>query len=411
MSSFFFFTKLPRQSTIRRTWYLQTQWADETFTVYATDCLCVWKGTADAQFIRTSLKPDEVSVKEYLNLIRPALTQESPGEKYSCTVEAPDDGGDGDPADEVNVLWKVSLNKRLSLKGSLALARIKDDENGGSPMEVILDMNAERLAALENVSHTLQQECDDLRSKVSSTCAELAKIAERKSRLEMDMYKKFCVILNQKKEKIRNLKAQLSVASSQQVTSQKRLDVVKEEKGCDVDDSVTEDELDNDSANGSEEEEDDGEIYKTSRTLNPDSGSMPSLDLLDLSLDGEKGAKGKTSLCGVRRRHVIDKPSDVSQKDSSSVSAVVSSSSPSSSSSSSLTLSGSIQSFQNLSMSTSSPSSSGLGRKKSVLQAVSPAKKRKAEKDKKSAETRPKKYKQLRLDNMDPDDLIGMADT
>lgn len=423
-SSSFFFTKLPQhqqQAVPKRTWYLQTQWTDETFTVHATDCLCVWKGTADARFIRTSLKPDEVSVKEYLDLIRPALTQENPGEKYSCTVEVPDSSsGDEDSADEVSVLWKVSLNKRLSIKGSLALTRIKNDEDGRNPMEAILDMNAERLSALEIVSHNLQRECDDLRSKVSSTCAELAKIAERKSRLEMDMYKKFCVILNQKKEKIRSLKALLSAPASQQTSSQGQLggndgnkDGEKEKNEYDADGPMTEEEeLDNDSANeyGDEEEGEDDDIDKTSRTLNPDGESMPSLDLLDLSLDGEKGTKSKTTLCSVRRRHVIDKSDDADQKGSSSGSVLVSSSSPSSSSSSSLTLSGSIQSFQNLSMS-SSPSSSGLGRKKSVLQAASPAKKRKAEKDKKSTEPRSKRYKQLRLDNMDPDDLIGMADT
>lgn len=399
----FFFTKLA-ESPDRRAWYLQTLWEKEEFTVYATDCAEVWKGTADAQFIRTNLKPDELSATEYLDLIRPALTQKNPGEKYSCTIET----GGGDTVGNVSVVWKVSLNRRLSLKGALVLSKVIDGAGGlgqkSNPMEIILDMTAERLSSLENVARSLQGECDDLRTKVSSTCAELAKIAERKSRLEMDMYKKFCVILNQKKEKIRTLKGQLAVASHHQVLLQKqheRDETLGRVAKTDSKTITINDCLDNDSAEEDDDIDGGDDDDKISKTLNPDSEGVTMLDLLDSSLDNKK-----IPSCGIRRRHVTDKLDDnESGKESSQENASLGSSF-SRSSSSSMSLSGSMHSFQSL-----SSSSSVLVRKRSVQKVASPAKKRKTGKKETGAKAQPTRYKQLLLDNMDPDDLIGMADT
>lgn len=400
----FFFTKLA-ESPDRRAWYLQTLWEKEEFTVYATDCAEVWKGTADAQFIRTNLKPDELSATEYLDLIRPALTQNNPGEKYSCAMET----GGGDTAGNVSVVWRVSLNRRLSLKGALVLSKVVDGAGGlrqkSNPMEIILDMTAERLSSLENVARSLQGECDDLRTKVSSTCAELAKIAERKSRLEMDMYKKFCVILNQKKEKIRTLKGQLATASHYQVLSQKQQHERDEALGrvakTDSKTITINDCLDNDSAEEGDDINDDYDDDKISKTLNSDSEDVTMLDLLDSSLDNKK-----IPSCSIRRRHVADKlDSNESGKESPQDNGSLGSS-LSRSSSSSMSLSGSMHSFQSL-----SSSSSVLVRKRSVQKVASPAKKRKTGKKETGAKAQPTRYKQLLLDNMDPDDLIGMADT
>ena len=406
-SSFFFFTKLAPSSD-GKAWYLQTLWTAETLTVYATDCVNVWKGVADAAFIRTSLKPDEVSTSEYLDLIRPALTQEAaPGARHSCSV------GEGSGGEAI-VSWKVSLDEHFSLKGSLKLAKVSHS-NSNSPMEVILCMNAERLASLERTSQALQRECDELRTKAASTCAELAKIVERKGRLEMDMYKKFCVILNQKKEKIRSLKASLEAEKNRVAVAAPFVDngdgnttpVIAGEEG--VGGAVPE--LDNDSAD--EGDECSGGTACYDGTLNPDMGDMPSMDLLDLSLDGGKAS----ALGGVRRRYVGG-PSvaPVQKRDSAALSL--------SGSLSSSSLQGAlVQSLSSLSASTlsSTTSSSSLNKRKIVQQATSPAKKKKKKAvgrpatktggEKQQQQQQPKKYKQLRLDNMDPDDLIKMADT
>ena len=222
--------------------------ADETvtgFTVTASDCTCVWRGTADGAYVARHLVPDGLGADDYLRRTRHALTSSSSSSSSSrdeCGVTvAPDraqatlwwrlplcDDGDENRgsnngnnsssrdaggADEGEWLLDdggADAATAMCLSGSLVLERVPLPGCGGHEALLhVLDVLGARVAALETQRRTLQCTAAQREQECAHMGTVLAQLTAYKARLEHDMYARFCAVLNEKKRRIRELTAQL----------------------------------------------------------------------------------------------------------------------------------------------------------------------------------------------------------
>lgn len=204
------------------------------FTVTATDCTCVWRGTADADHVARHLVPDGLDAGDYLRRTRRALTS---GSRDACGVTvAPDraqatlwwrlplcDDDDNNKGNSIdnnsdNVdegEWSLDAAEdaaqRMCLSGSLVLARVPLPGRGGPEALLhVLDLLGARVAALGTQTRALQRTAAQRGDECAHMAAALAQLAADKARLERDMYARFCAVLNEKKRRIRELTALLA---------------------------------------------------------------------------------------------------------------------------------------------------------------------------------------------------------
>lgn len=192
------------------------------FTVTATDCTRVWRGTADQEHVARHLVPNGLDADDYLRRTKHALTSSSSSEGCGVTV-APDganatlwwrlplcDSGSSSTADSEWLLDAGDAAPGLCLSGSLALTRVPlPAHSGPEALLLVADTLGARVAALETQKHALMKAAARRDAEAAHMADALAQLTAYKERLERDMYARLCAVLNEKKRRIRELTAQL----------------------------------------------------------------------------------------------------------------------------------------------------------------------------------------------------------
>ncbi|KAL6064509.1 hypothetical protein QOT17_010905 [Balamuthia mandrillaris] len=191
--------------------YLRTWWQADCFDLTLSDARHVWSGAASKEYIEGTLKPPEMPLAEYMRLTRQALTsQDLTKKRFSYKLSA----SSTVPGD-VEFTWRIRLQESaisFSMKGTLPLRRVKD---GQAEIQQFFDWFLQRQNLIEKENKQLRQRNERLHAQKEEANTHLNALVEEKVALEQELYKKFVVILNEKKRRIRELKAELTTRPTQ----------------------------------------------------------------------------------------------------------------------------------------------------------------------------------------------------
>eukprot|EP00727_Mastigamoeba_balamuthi_P006204 m51a1_g2202 hypothetical protein (415) ;mRNA; r:159427-161178 len=197
----------PRLSVVRvpvggRDHFVTTRWAaDGSVAAQATDGRRGWAGAADAAHVDAALRPEGLALAEYSRLALASLS--SP---RTCALSAPDG-----PAGPLRLRWSIALegNEAIAVTGELEL--LPTERGGGRG---VLSELAAEVAAQEQALRESRSALARARERSAQAQAQCEALVSAKERVEQDLIKRFLAVLNEKKRKIRELKADLAAARS-----------------------------------------------------------------------------------------------------------------------------------------------------------------------------------------------------
>uniref|UniRef100_A0A663N6I0 DNA repair protein XRCC4 n=1 Tax=Athene cunicularia TaxID=194338 RepID=A0A663N6I0_ATHCN len=189
------------------TYFLQISWEKDLgtgFGLILTDGQCAWTGTVSEAEISREAADMEMNREKYVEELKKALIagEESAG-KYNFSISR----------DEENMECHFSYERNLK-DGSFRLGSLKL-QAVSSPAEVVKELIGyclDCLGRLQAKNEHLQKENERLFSDWSDVEKRLEKCVEAKEELEVDLYNRFILVLNEKKAKIRNLQKLLNEA-------------------------------------------------------------------------------------------------------------------------------------------------------------------------------------------------------
>ncbi|XP_010006700.1 PREDICTED: DNA repair protein XRCC4 [Chaetura pelagica] len=189
------------------TYFLQVSWEKDLgtgFGIMLSDAQCAWTGTVSEAEISREAADMEMNREKYVEELKKALIagEESAG-KYNFAISR----------DEGNMECLFSYERNLK-DGSFRLGSLKL-QKVSSPAEVVKDLIGyclDCMGRLQAKNEHLQKENERLLSDWSDVEKRLEKCVEAKEELEVDLYSRFCLVLNEKKAKIRNLQKLLNEA-------------------------------------------------------------------------------------------------------------------------------------------------------------------------------------------------------
>ena len=199
-------------------------------SVTATDCKDVWQGNMDKEYVEKNLKPDGFSVDQYLRQTKHVVVDSiaDDGSGMDCDISLMnegknavlswklpigenDDDGQSDSLDD-GFVADGRKNSMMRISGSLKLNRIEippTEEHGA--LFHVLEIAGKRISELEQQKIITLRDGEKRNAENVRMKAAMDKLVSFKEKLEHDMYAKFCVVLNEKKRKIRELNQQISV--------------------------------------------------------------------------------------------------------------------------------------------------------------------------------------------------------
>ncbi|XP_059348345.1 DNA repair protein XRCC4 [Ammospiza nelsoni] len=203
------------------TYFVQVSWEKDLgtgFGLLLSDCQCAWTGTVSESDISREAADIEMDREKYVEELRKALIagEESAG-KYNFVISR----------DEQNKACHFSYERNLK-DGSFRLGSLKLQEVP-NPAEVIKELIGyclDSLGKLQAKTEHLQRENEKLLSNWSKAEKRLEKCVEAKEELEADLYKRFVLVLNEKKAKIRNLQKLLSEAEESTADAKCTRDII-----------------------------------------------------------------------------------------------------------------------------------------------------------------------------------------
>uniref|UniRef100_A0A8C8RVA7 DNA repair protein XRCC4 n=1 Tax=Pelusios castaneus TaxID=367368 RepID=A0A8C8RVA7_9SAUR len=182
-------------------YFLQVTWEKHLgtgFLVTLSDGQSAWTGTVSEAEISKEAADMEMEREKYVEELRKALVLGAgPANLYNFSVSK-----DGDNAECCDFSYEKNLKDVSFRLGSLKL------QKDSSPAEVIKELICHCLdciAELHAKTEHLQKENERLLSDWNDVQGQLEKCVEAKEELEADLYKRFVLVLNEKKAKIRNL--------------------------------------------------------------------------------------------------------------------------------------------------------------------------------------------------------------
>uniref|UniRef100_A0A663NAF9 DNA repair protein XRCC4 n=1 Tax=Athene cunicularia TaxID=194338 RepID=A0A663NAF9_ATHCN len=195
------------------TYFLQISWEKDLgtgFGLILTDGQCAWTGTVSEAEISREAADMEMNREKYVEELKKALIagEESAG-KYNFSISR----------DEENMECHFSYERNLK-DGSFRLGSLKL-QAVSSPAEVVKELIGyclDCLGRLQAKNEHLQKENERLFSDWSDVEKRLEKCVEAKEELEVDLYNRFILVLNEKKAKIRNLQKLLNEAKESTAT-------------------------------------------------------------------------------------------------------------------------------------------------------------------------------------------------
>jgi len=265
--------------------YFRSVWGVDNFVLDATDGRYVWRGEANHELIATRFLRG-ISIDDFLRLSKNALTtQDLSKKKFSYKIVA------GEKLTDLEFTWNFKLgtsDKPMWVQCPLPLIRVSDGQHAQQTMQQILDYLIDKRDILQRQNIDFSRLNEKLVVQRNEAISQFSKLVADKKALETDLYKKFVLVLNEKKNKIRELKEAIE---SMPLTKSPSQSPTNSDSGlCDKVDKEGKD------SRGSGRED---EAHPTSSlTWNIHTKATPSLDLLD----SEEAVISTT----VRKRHRPD---------------------------------------------------------------------------------------------------------
>uniref|UniRef100_A0A8D0BHA5 DNA repair protein XRCC4 n=1 Tax=Salvator merianae TaxID=96440 RepID=A0A8D0BHA5_SALMN len=190
------------------TYFLQIAWQKDLgtgFDITLSDGQSVWTGRVSEEEISKEAADIEMEQVKYIDELKKVLLFEGGHfDKYKFDISK----------QEVNkecIMFSFEKNlKDVSFRlGSVILQKVS------GPTEVISELISyclDCVAELRDKNEHLQKENERLLNDLEDIQEQLQKCVERKEELEADLYKKFVLVLNEKKAKIRSLQKCLKEA-------------------------------------------------------------------------------------------------------------------------------------------------------------------------------------------------------
>ncbi|KAM9139058.1 DNA repair protein XRCC4 isoform 5-T10 [Pangshura tecta] len=189
-------------------YFLQVTWGKDLgtgFIITLSDGQSAWTGTVSEAEISKEADDMEMEREKYVEELRKALVLGAgPANMYNFDVSK-----DEENVESCDFSYEKNLKDVSFRLGSLKLQKVS------SPTEVIKELICHCLdciAELHAKKEHLQKENERLLSDWNDVQGLLEKCVEAKEELEADLYKRFILVLNEKKAKIRNLQKLLKEA-------------------------------------------------------------------------------------------------------------------------------------------------------------------------------------------------------
>nr|XP_056704146.1 DNA repair protein XRCC4 [Euleptes europaea] len=190
------------------TYFLQITWEKDLgfgFDVILSDGQLAWSGRVSEDEIAKEAGDMEMEQEKYIEELQKVLLfREGQADKYNFGISK----GEAN-ADCLNFSYEKNLKDVSFRLGSLDLQKVS------SPAEIIREMISyclDSVMELQTKNKHLRKENERLLSDVDELQGQLLKCVEAKEELETELYKRFILVLNEKKAKIRSLQKCLKEA-------------------------------------------------------------------------------------------------------------------------------------------------------------------------------------------------------
>lgn len=185
-----------------RTFFLKLEWAEDLrsgFVILLSDGVSAWSGEVSEEDVSCEAQEIEMELERYVGDLHLALTGEGPAAEgeysFHLTPERP-----GRPL--LQLSYEKVQNDISFRLGVVDLQAVPE------PTEVIRELishGLEQSARLQAKTQHLLEENQKLRREQEHITKEMEKYVQGKETLERDLYSRFVLVLNEKKDKLRAL--------------------------------------------------------------------------------------------------------------------------------------------------------------------------------------------------------------
>ncbi|XP_015261316.1 PREDICTED: DNA repair protein XRCC4 [Gekko japonicus] len=189
------------------TYFLQITWEKDLgvgFDVILTDGQLAWAGRVTEDEISKEAADMEMEREKYIEELQKVLLFRGQTDKYNFDISKGEASGEC-----LNFSYEKNLKDVSFRLGSMDLQAVS------SPAETIREMISyclHSIMGLQTKNEDLRKENERLLSDVDDLQGQLLKCVEAKEELETELYKRFILVLNEKKAKIRSLQQCLKEA-------------------------------------------------------------------------------------------------------------------------------------------------------------------------------------------------------
>lgn len=167
----------------------------------------VWRETVDSLTVESMAKTADMSVTEFADQISRALTGQTTSQDNFVFQAKP-------KGTNLQFSWKMHVSNGVKFQlGSLTLAKVSD---GVQVIKNMFDLAVDQMVQLRQEMSSLRSDNARLSSEREDALKHLEKFVTAKEELEKDLFEKFAAVLNDKKNKIRQLQERVKEASAPQ---------------------------------------------------------------------------------------------------------------------------------------------------------------------------------------------------
>jgi len=157
--------------------------------------------------MENTLKPQGMSLEQYISLVREALTvQDVTKKKFSYTLQQ------GSTESSIKFVWNIRLGEDLNfaMKGALELEKEQDTR----PIkQAMFDHLIEKVTHMDQENRELKKMNNNLTLQRTEAIAQFDRLMIERQCIETELLAKFVDVLNEKKKKIRALKDEMKSLS------------------------------------------------------------------------------------------------------------------------------------------------------------------------------------------------------
>ncbi|XP_074653148.1 DNA repair protein XRCC4-like [Tubulanus polymorphus] len=186
-------------------YYMKTEVLKDGITVNLTDCQSSWSGKVSNSELKTTCSKIHMDYEDYLLQTKAALTgQTTKNMHFQYVVKQISSG--------IEVTWKKYVPGE-NVKFQLGIVKLSHDADPVQRICSLFQLSLRRTQELREGISDAVSKSDRLLAERDKALTLLKKSVEAKETLERDLYSKFQLVLNSKKQKLRQLKAAIEELS------------------------------------------------------------------------------------------------------------------------------------------------------------------------------------------------------